>query len=61
MYGEEVCFIGKQLKNSELLTILTNQIHKKKLMSCMNIEKDGRLKRCLKSLKHQGFIGKTHI
>ena len=27
----------------------------------MNIEKDGRLKSCLKSLKHQGFIGKTHI
>ena len=55
MYGEEVCFIGKQLKNSELLTILTNQIHKKKADVLYEYRKRWSIEALFKKLKTSGF------
>ena len=55
MYGEDVCFIGKRLKNNELLIILTNQTHKKESDILNEYRKRWSIEELFKKLKTSGF------
>jgi hypothetical protein len=55
MYGEDVCFVGKQLKNGELLIILTNQTHKKESDILYEYRKRWSIEELFKKLKTSGF------
>ncbi len=55
MYGEDVCFIGKRLKNGELLIILTNQTRKKEADILYEYRKRWSIEELFKKLKTSGF------
>ena len=55
MYEEEVCFIGKRLKNGELLIILTNQTHKNEADILNEYRKRWSIEELFKKLKTSGF------
>jgi len=55
MYEEEVCFIGKRLKNGELLIILTNQTHRNEADILNEYRKRWSIEELFKKLKTSGF------
>jgi hypothetical protein len=55
MYGQEVCFVGKRLKNDELLIILTNQTRKKEADIFYEYRKRWSIEELFKKLKTSGF------